>query len=96
MRVDAAAHASGLGPTRPSVSLSFALRAGVAQAGPAARFVRNVVLVVALGGGPAADRAGAGRVPHLRQMRQHDPGVVAFGFMPVVAGVGGGRVDRDN
>ena len=56
-----------------------ALRAGVAETGPAACFVRGVVLVVALGGGPAADGAGAGGVPDLGQVPQPDPGIVAFG-----------------
>jgi hypothetical protein len=45
-----------------------ALRAGVTQTGTAACFVRGVVLVVALGGGAAADGAGAGAVPDLGQV----------------------------
>ena len=73
-----------------------ALRTGVTQARPAARLVRGVVLEVALGGGPAADGAGAGRVPDLGQVPELDPGIVAFGFEPVVAGVGGDRVDGDD
>ena len=73
-----------------------AFGAGVAQAGPAACFVRGVVLEVALGGGPPADGAGAGGVPDLGQVPQPDPGIVAAGFVPVVAGVGGDRVDRDD
>src|SRR5439155_247235 len=73
-----------------------ALRARVAQTGPAARFVRGVALVVALGGGPPADRAGAGRVPDLGQVPQLDPGIMTFGFEPVVTGVGGDRVDGDD
>ncbi len=55
-----------------------ALRAGVAQAGPAARFIRGVVLQVALGGRPAADRAGAGGVPDLGQVPQLDPGIMTL------------------
>src|SRR6185312_14998533 len=65
-----------------------ALRAGVAETGPAAGLVRDVVVDVALGGGPAAHRAGAGRVPHLDQVLQPDPGIVTAGLVPVVAGVG--------
>src|SRR6516225_5255234 len=67
----------------------------ITQAGPPARLVRGVVLEVALGGGPAADRAGAAGVPNLRQVPQFDPGVAAPVFVPVVARVGGERVDRD-
>ena len=50
-----------------------ALRAAITQAGPPARLVRGVVLEVALGGGPPADRAGAGGVPDLGQVPQPDP-----------------------
>src|ERR1051325_6014916 len=50
---------------------------GVAQAGPTACFVGGVVLVVALAGGPAADRAGAGGVPDLGQVPEPGAGVVA-------------------
>ena len=73
-----------------------ALRAGVTETGASARFVRGVVLQVALGGGAAADGAGAGGVPDLGQVPQLDPGIVASGFVPVIAGVGGDRVDRDD
>ena len=73
-----------------------ALRAGVAETGPPACFVGDVVLVVALGGGAAADGAGAGGVPDLGQVPQLDPGVVAAGLVTVIAGVGGNRVDRDD
>ena len=73
-----------------------ALGAGVAAAGPAACLVRGVVLDVALGGGPAADGAGAGGVPDLDQVLQRDPGVVAAGLVPVVAGVGGQRFQGDD
>ena len=40
--------------------------------------------------------AGAGGVPDLGQVPQPDPGVVAAGFVPVVAGVGGERVEGDD
>ena len=73
-----------------------ALRAGVAQTGASACFVGGVVLQVALGGGAAADGAGAGGVPDLGQVPEPGPGVVAAGFVAVVAGVGGDRVDRDD
>jgi anaerobic selenocysteine-containing dehydrogenase len=71
-----------------------ALRAGIAQAGPPARFIRGVVLDVALGGGPTADRAGAGGVPDLDQVLQLDAWVVAVGLVPVVAVLGRERVQR--
>src|SRR5690349_808356 len=73
-----------------------ALRAGVTQAGAAACFVRDVVLVVALGGGAAADGAGAGGVPDLGQVPEPGPGIVTLGLESVVARVGGDRVDRDD
>src|SRR5215813_476664 len=72
------------------------LRAGVAAAGPSACFVRGVVLEVALGGGTAADRAGAGGVPYLDQVLEPDPGIVAPGLIPVVAGVGGQGFQGDD
>src|SRR6185437_9395819 len=71
-----------------------ALWAGVAEAGAAACFVGGVVLVVALGGGPTADGAGAGGVPDLGQVPELDPGIVTLGLESVVARVGGDRVDR--
>src|SRR6478609_592662 len=71
------------------------LRTPVAQAGPSARLVRRVVLEVALGGGPPADGAGAGGVPDLGQVPERDPGVVAPGLVPVLAGAGAEGVDRD-
>ena len=73
-----------------------AFGAGVAEARASACLIRDVVLVVALGGGAAADGAGAGGVPDLGQVPQRDPGIVAAGLVPVVAGVGGDRVDRDD
>src|SRR6185437_1424905 len=72
------------------------LRTPVAQAGPAARLVRGVVLEVALGGGPPADGAGAGGVPDLRQVPEPGPGVVAAGLVLVLARVGVQGVDRDD
>ena len=57
-----------------------ALRAAITQARPAARLVRDVVLEIALAGGPAADRAGTGGVPDLGQVPQPDSGVVARGL----------------
>src|SRR6185437_1742211 len=71
------------------------LRTPVAQAGPSACLVRGVVLEVALGGGPPADRAGAGGVPDLGQVPEPGPGVVAAGLVLVPARVGVQGVDRD-
>jgi hypothetical protein len=51
--------------TQPPAWLSLALWIPVAQAGSPACFVRGVVLEVGLGGGAAAGRPGAGRVPDL-------------------------------
>src|SRR5260370_40145968 len=66
-----------------------------AQAGPAAGLERRVVLKIALGGRTPAGRAGAGGVPDLGQVPQPGPGVVAGGLEPVVAVLGGDRVDDD-
>src|SRR6185437_10888714 len=63
-------------------------RTAVAQAGPAARLVRGVVLEVAGRGGSPADRAGAGGVPDLGQVPQPGPGIVTPGLVPVHAGAG--------
>src|SRR6185437_10665816 len=71
-------------------------RTPVAQAGPSARLVRHVVLVVTLGGGPSAHRASAGGVPDLRQVPEPGPGVVAPGLVPVLAVAGVQGVDRDD
>src|SRR5690348_9291708 len=73
-----------------------AFGAGVAQAGPAACFVGDVVLEVALGGGAAADRADAGGVPDLGQVPQFHSGVVAAGLEPVVAVLGREGVEFDD
>src|SRR5690348_11216693 len=73
-----------------------ALRTGVAAAGASADVVRGVVVDVALGGGPPADRAGAGGVPDLDQVLQPDPGIVAAGLVPVVAGVSGQGLQGDD
>ena len=40
---------------------------------------------VALAGGPTADRAGAGRVPHVSKVPEFDAGIVAPAFVPVIA-----------
>src|SRR6266571_7307896 len=73
-----------------------ALRAAITQARPPARLVRGVVLEVGLAGGPPADGAGAGGVPHLGQVPQLDPGIMAPAFEPVVAVLGGERVQGDD
>ena len=72
-----------------------ALRPAITHAGSSTGFVWRVVLEVALGRGPAADRAGAGRVADLGQVPQLDPGVVAAAFVPVLAILGGERVQGD-
>jgi hypothetical protein len=71
-----------------------AFGAGVTAARPAARLIRGVVLDIALGGGPTADRAGG--VPDLDQVLERDAGVVAAGLVPMVAGVGGQGLQGDD
>src|SRR5690242_4306467 len=53
-----------------------ALRTGVAQAGPAALFERDVVLEVRAARGPLAHRPGTRRVPDLGQVPQLDAGIM--------------------
>src|SRR6185369_11718682 len=72
-----------------------ALRVAVAHAGTSACFVRGVVLEVALGGGPATPRSGAGRVPDLGQMPQPAPGIMTPGLEPVIAVLRGDRIEAD-
>ena len=73
-----------------------AFRAAITQARSATALVGDVVLEVALGGGPAADRAGAGGVPDLGQVPELDSGVVALGLEPVVAVPGAQRAELDD
>ena len=75
------------------MSLSFALRAAITQAGSSVRFVWRVVLEVALGGPPY--RAGAGGVPDLGQVPELNARIVAPAFKPVVAVLRGERVEGD-
>ena len=72
------------------------LRARVTQTRPAARRIRRVVLEIAAGGGPAAHRAGARRVPDLGQMPQPDPGVMPPGLETMLARVGADGVEGDD
>src|SRR4051812_22918631 len=73
-----------------------ALRAGIAQAGPAARLIRDVVLEVGLARGPPADRAGAGGMPDLRQVPEPGSRFVARGLEPVITVLRTQRVKPDN
>ena len=73
-----------------------AFRARVTKTRPAARFVGDVVLEVALARGPAADRAGAGGVPDLGQVPEPDPGLVAGGPEPVITGLGAEGIELDD
>src|ERR1700741_4876596 len=68
-----------------------ALRIPVAQAGPAARLVGNVVLEGGVHGGAAAAGPGARGVPDLGQVPEHDPGVVASCLVAVITVAGGDR-----
>ena len=72
-----------------------ALGAAITQAASASRFVRDVVLEVALLGGSSAGRPGAGSVPDLGQVPEHGPRVMTAGLEPVVACLQGDRVQRD-
>jgi hypothetical protein len=71
------------------------LRAAITQARSSARFVGRVVLEVALAGGSPADRAGTSGVPDLGQVSELDAWIVAPAFKPVVAILGGQRVEGD-
>src|SRR3954447_5955514 len=73
-----------------------ALWTGIAKARPATRLIRDVVLEVAARGRPAADRAGAGGMPDLRQVPELDPGVVARGLEPVITVLRTQRVKPGN
>jgi hypothetical protein len=53
------------------------------------------VFEIALRGGAAAGRGGAGGVPDLGQVPEHDARIVAAGLMAVVALAGGDRLDPD-
>src|SRR5689334_5028768 len=55
---------------------------------PAARLERDIMLEVALGGGPSAYRAGAGGMPDLSQVPELYSGVMSLGLELVVAVVG--------
>ena len=67
----------------------------VAQAGPAACLIRDVMFEITVTSRPAAGRVGAGGVPYLGQVPQPDPGVVALTLEPVVAILGGDGVEGD-
>src|SRR5690242_16659441 len=72
-----------------------ALGAGVAQAGPSALVVGDVVLEVGASGGALAHGAGAGGVADRGQVPQLDAGVVAGGLVAVVAVSRGDGVDGE-
>jgi hypothetical protein len=67
----------------------------VAQARPSPCFIGNVVLEVTGGGWSAADRAGTGGVPDLRQVPELDPGIMPRLLELVVAVPGVEGVDGD-
>ena len=71
------------------------LGTAIAQAAPSTGLVWDVMFEISLSGGPTADRPGASGVPDLGQVAELDPGVVALGLIPVVALLGGDRVQRD-
>src|ERR1700733_4796098 len=71
-------------------------RVPVAQTGPTARLVRDVVFEITSLGGTAAAGPGAGGVPDLGQVPEHDPGIVALGLPPVIAVPGRQRPDLDH
>ena len=73
-----------------------ALGSAVTQTRPPARLVWDVVFEISLRGRPAAGRPGARRVPDLGQMPQLDPGIMPSCREPVVAVLGGDRVQRDD
>src|ERR1700678_2369314 len=73
-----------------------ALRRAITQTRSTLGFIRGVVFEVALLRGATAGRAGAGGVPDLGQVPELDPRVVAGSLEPVIAGIGGDRVDADD
>jgi hypothetical protein len=77
----------------PVVEAAF--RVAIAQAGPAACFVGGVVLEVGAGGWSAAAGPGAGGVPDLSQVPEHDSGIVTVGFVAVIAIADRDRPDLD-
>src|SRR5690348_8114872 len=72
-----------------------ALWAAITEAGSSTRFVGRVVLEVASAGRSPADRAGTGGMPDLGQMLQLGARIMAAAFKPVVAVLGGQRVEGD-
>jgi hypothetical protein len=75
--------------------VTAALRVAVAQAGPAAGLVGDVVLEIAAGRRSAAAGSGTRGVPDLGQVPQHDPRIMAPGLVPVVTILAGQRLDLD-
>jgi len=71
-------------------------QAAVAQVGPAARLVGDVVFEVALAGGPVARPGWLGGVPDLSQVPRPSPWVVAPGLEPVVAVLGAQGVELND
>ena len=75
--------------------VTAAFRVPVAQAGPAACLVGDVVLEVAGCGRSSAAWTGARGVPDIRQVPERHSGIVAFGLVAVVALAGGKGPDVD-
>src|SRR5580692_4693718 len=72
-----------------------ALGPAITQTGSAIGLVRNVMLEITSGRGPPAARPGTPRVPDLRQVPEHHPGIVAPGLPPVITVPGRQRPDLD-
>src|SRR5208282_1822368 len=72
-----------------------ALGARITQTGSATGLVRGVVFEIAAGRGSPAGRAGTRGMPDLGQVPELDAGIVPGGLEPVIAGIDGDRVDRE-
>ena len=77
----------------PVVVAAFRVR--VTHTRPPARLVRHVVFEIAPPGGPPATRPGTPRVPDLRQVPEHHPGIMPPGLPPVITLPGRQRPDLD-
>src|SRR5580692_4873754 len=72
-----------------------ALGPAITQTRSATGLIRNVMLEVASGRGPPAARPGTPRVPDLRQVPEHHPGIMPPGLPPVITVPGRQRPDLD-
>src|SRR5580692_4613920 len=72
-----------------------ALRPAITHTRSATGLIRNIVLEITSGRGPPAARPGTPRVPDLRQVPEHHPGIMPPGLPPVITLPGRQRPDLD-